>query len=184
MIGRLTFPAALLMLAACSQQPAEQESADDFAARIGGEATAESTSAANDPSQPTMDMPNKAQAAPPAGADVTQLEQLGDVGGVNLGPREGGCTFMTGGKEMIIAAGLRDKGMSGKGVIRVGDGLVLLDSGPGGLDRIKRGTNFSGEGVTVTVSPAAGEAQTRPANVTVTGADGKAASYSGNWICA
>lgn len=172
---------APLALIACSQEPAEQESADDFAARIGGEGGAD---AAADPSQPTMDMPNKAEAAPPAGADVTKLQQLGDVAGVNLGPREGGCTFMTGETEMIIAAGLRDPAMSGKAVIRVGDGLVLLDSGPGGLTTIKRGTTFTGEGVKVAVRPTAGTAQSRPANVTVTAADGKTQSYSGNWICA
>ncbi len=173
-----------LSLAACSQEPAEQESADDFAARIGGEAPAEGAAKPLDPSQPTMDMPNKAEAVPPAGADVTKLQQLGDVAGVNLGPREGGCTFMAGETEMIIAAGLRDPAMSGKAVIRVGDGLVLLDSGPGGLTTIKRGTTFTGEGVKVSVRPAAGLAQSRPAQVIVTAADGKTQTYSGNWICA
>lgn len=169
-------------LAACSQEPAEQESADDFAARIG--TSAEGAAKPLDPSQPTMDMPNKAKAEAPAGADVTALQQLGDVGGVNLGPREGGCTFMSGGEAMIIAAGLKDRAMSGKAVIRVGDGLVLLDSGPGGLAAIERGTTFRGEGMTVAIRAAAGEAQSRPAQVTVTAEDGATRAYAGDWICA
>ena len=170
-----------LSLAACSQEPAaDQESADDFASRIGGSGQ----TAALDPAQPTMDMPNAAETAPPQGADVTQLQQLGDIANVNLGPREGGCTFMEGSREMLIAAGLRDGEVPGKAVIRVGDGLTLLDSGPGGLDRIRNGTTFTGEGVTVAVQPAGPAGQTRRARITVTDAAGTRKSYSGNWICA
>ena len=172
---------AALGLAACSQEPAaEQESADDFASRIGGS----EQSAALDPSQPTMDMPNAAETAPPQGADVTQLQQLGDIANVNLGPREGGCTFMEGPREMLIAAGMRDSTVPGKAVIRVGDGLTLVDSGPGGLDRIRNGTTFTGEGVTVAVLPTGPAGQSRRAQITVTDAAGTRKSYSGNWICA
>ncbi|MDP4575342.1 hypothetical protein Q9K02_09365 [Qipengyuania sp. G39] len=178
---RAFLPLAVLALAACSsQEPAEQESADDFASRIGGSGEG----AALDPSQPDPNAPNVAVEAPPAQADVTTLQQLGDVGGVNLGPREGGCTFMVGEQEMIIAAGMRDKSLPGKAVVRVGDTLVMTDGATGGLDAVKSGTNFEGEGFTVSVAPAAGEGQTRPANVTVTDAAGKSQSYSGNWICA
>ena len=172
---------ATFALVACSQEPAaEQESADDFASRIGGS----EQSAALDPSQPTMEMPNAAETAPPRGADVTQLQQLGDIANVNLGPREGGCTFMEGSREMLIAAGLRDGAIPGKAVIRVGDGLTLLDSGPGGLDSIKNGTTFTGEGVTVTVQPTGAAGQTRRAQITVADAAGTRKNYSGNWICA
>ncbi len=177
----LILAAAALALSACSQEPAaEQESADDFASRIGGS----QQQAGLDPSQPTMDMPNAAQAAPPQGADVTSLQQLGDIANVNLGPREGGCTFMEGSREMLIAAGLRDGTIPGKAVIRVGDGLTLLDSGPGGLDNIKNGTTFTGEGVTVTVRPTGPAGPSRRAQVTVADAAGTQKSYSGNWICA
>ena len=176
---------ALLALAACSQEPeTEQESASDFASRIGGAGGAQSGGAALDPSQPTMDMPNAAATAPPKGADVTRLQQLGDVANVNLGPREGGCTFMEGSREMLIAVAMRDGAIPGKAVIRVGNGLTLLDSGPGGLDRLRGGTTFTGEGVSVTVRPAGGAGENRPATVTVADAAGGQQSYSGNWICA
>ena len=180
---RVLLPLMCLALAACSSEPAEPENADDFAARIGQQDAGSSDQTAA--SQPAADLPNTAEAAPPQGADVTQLQKLGDVGGVAFGPREGGCTFQgSAGDEMLIAAGMRDRGMPGKAVIRVGNGLVLLDSGPGGLDAIRSGTSFTGEGVTVRVAPAGGEGRTRRANLSVAGADGKTQTYSGNWICA
>ena len=177
---------AALALAACSQEPAaEQESADDFASRIGqSETQATGGMPANDPAQPDPNAPNVASATPPQGADVTKLERLGDIGGVNLGPRNGACTFTSGGREMMIAAGLNEPTLPGKAVIRVGGGLTMLDTPPGGLAAIKSGSSFTGEGVTVKIAPAAGEGMTRPANVTVTDASGKTQSYSGEWICA
>ena len=171
----LTFSA--LALAACSQEPAgEQESADDFANRIGQQEGAATQ-------QRDPDAPNTAVEAPPQGANLTQLEQLGDVGGVDLGPREGGCTLMVGNREMMIAGALKDPAMPGKAVVRIGDTLVVTDSGPGGIDRIRAGTSFTGEGFTVQVAPAAGDARSRPANVLVTDAAGNSQNYSGNWIC-
>lgn len=125
-----------------------------------------------------------AEAASQQGADVTRLETLGDIAGVNLGPRDGGCTFMEGNREVLIASGLNEPTLPGKAVIRVGGALTLRDSAPGGFASITRGTSFTGEGVTVQVAPAAGDAQSRPANISVTSADGKTATYSGNWICA
>lgn len=173
-----------LALAACSQEPAAQEGADDFAARIGSEAPAGGNTAALDPSQPTMGDPNKNQAVPPAGADVTELQTLGDIAGVNLGPRDGGCTFRTGGTEMLKAVAMDERAMGGKAVIRIGGGLVRLDSGPGGLAALRDGTVFRGEGFEVDIAPAGGAAQSRPATVTVTADGGKSQTYSGNWICA
>lgn len=177
---RRLLPLAVLALAACSSQPAsEQESAESFADRINGEGQKQL-----DPSQPDVDAPNVAQKAPPQGVDLTSLQKLGDIAGVNLGPREGGCTLTVGSDEMIIAAGMRDIDMPGKAVVRVGDSLTMMDSGPGGLASIKGGTTFAGEGFSVKVTPAAGDAQSRPAAVTVTDAAGKSQSYNGNWICA
>ncbi len=169
-----------IALAACSSEPVEQESADDFANRIGGG----EQRAGLAPSQPDPDAPNTASEAPPSGADLTSLQKLGDVGGVDLGPREGGCTMMVGQEEMLIAAGMRDVDMPAKAVVRVGDGLTMLDSGPGGLQSIKNGTTFSGEGFTVRVNPAAGVGQSRLANLVVTDAAGASQSYKGRWICA
>jgi hypothetical protein len=169
-----------IALAACSSEPAEQESADDFANRIGSGGQL----AALDPSQPDPNAPNTASAVPPQGADLTQLQRLGDVGGVNLGPREGGCTFMVGEQELLIAVAMKEPTIPGKAVVRVGDELVMADAGPGGLAAIKGGTTFTGEGFTVQVAPAAGEGQTRPAQVTVSDVTENQQTYSGNWICA
>ncbi|HAW34918.1 MAG TPA: hypothetical protein DCX71_02310, partial [Erythrobacter sp.] len=112
-----------------------------------------------------------------------QLQKLGDIGGVDLGARDGGCTLMVGKDEILIAGAPDDASVPGKAVVRVGDSLVLTDAAAGGLDAIRDGTSFAGEGFTVSVAPAAGTEQRRPANVTVTDAAGKTQSYSGNWIC-
>ncbi|MBX7493191.1 hypothetical protein K3163_08215 [Qipengyuania sp. 1NDW9] len=171
-----------LALAACSSEPAPQESADEFADRIGSGAPG--ASATLDPSQPDPNAPNFATDTPPVGVDLTQLQRLGDVGGVNLGPRQGGCTFMVDEQELIIAVGMNEPTLPGKAVVRVGNQLVMADAGPGGLAAIKGGTTFTGEGFTVQVAPAAGEAQSRPARVAVSDATGNQQNYSGNWICA
>lgn len=176
---RRLLPLALVALAACSQSAEQQESADDFAARIGQDGSQQL-----DPSQPDPDAPNTAQPAPPANVDLTALQQLGDVGGVNLGPRDGGCTLMVGEQEMLIAAAMNDKALPGKAVVRIGNALVMTDAAIGGLEAVKRGTTFAGEGFKVTVRPAEGDAQRRPANVVVSDAAGKSQTYSGTWICA
>ena len=59
----------------------------------------------------------------------------------------------------------------------------MVDAAVGGLDAIRNGTTFTGEGFTISVAPAAGDQQRRPANVTVRDAAGQTQSYSGNWIC-
>ena len=174
-------PITALVLAACSSEPGgEQESAGDFASRIGQQ---ESGSPAMDPAA-RAEQPSTVDASVPQDADVTQLQQLADIGGVDFGPRDGGCTFMDGSREILIASGLDEPTLPGKAVVRVGGRLVLLDGQPGGLAAIKSGTSFSGQGVAVQVAPAEGGAQTRPANLSVTSVDGKTANYSGNWICA
>ncbi|KZX92612.1 hypothetical protein A3718_11640, partial [Erythrobacter sp. HI0019] len=133
--------------------------------------------------QADPDLPNTASVTAPSGADLTQLQKLGDIGGVDLGARDGGCTLMVGKDEMLIAGAPDDASVPGKAVVRVGDSLVLTDAAAGGLDAIRDGTSFAGEGFTVSVAPAASTEQRRPANVTVIDAAGKTQSYSGNWIC-
>ena len=174
---RLLLIALPLALAGCSSELAEQESADDLASRIGQDGNV-----AGGP-QADPDLPNTASVTAPGGADLTQLQKLGDIGGVDLGARDGGCTLMVGKDEMLIAGAPDDASVPGKAVVRVGDSLVLTDAAAGGLDAIRDGTSFAGEGFTVSVAPAAGTEQRRPANVTVTDAAGKTQSYSGNWIC-
>ena len=183
-MSRLLLALMPLVLAACSQEPASQESAGDFASRIGGGAVDSSGTNGQAGAPEEWDASNTANAVPPAGADVTTLERLGDIAGVDMGPRDGGCTLMVGDAEMLMASSLNDRAMSGKAVIRVGDGLVLLNGEPGGLESVRTGSTFTGEGVTVTIRPETGDAQTRAATVAVTAADGKSQNYSGNWICA
>ena len=163
--------------AGCSATPAEQEGAEVSASRTGQDGNV-----AGGP-QADPDLPNTASVTAPGGADLTQLQKLGDIGGVDLGARDGGCTLMVGKDEMLIAGAPDDASVPGKAVVRVGDSLVLTDAAAGGLDAIRDGTSFAGEGFTVSVAPAAGTEQRRPANVTVTDAAGKTQSYSGNWIC-
>ena len=85
--------------------------------------------------------------------------------------------------EMIIAGAMNDGAIPGKAVVRVGNSLTMVDAAVGGLDAIRNGTTFTGEGFTISVAPAAGDQQRRPANVTVRDAAGQTQSYSGNWIC-
>ncbi len=180
MLRLLLLPLATIALAACSSEPAEQESADDFASRIGQNGAAGTTA----PAQRDPDAPNTLAAVPPQGADLTQLAKLGDIGGVDLGPRDGGCTLMVGSDEMLIAAGLGDRAIPGKAVVRLGDSLIVADAERGGLEAIESGTTFRGEGFAVTVQPQAGEGRSRPATATVRDAAGKTQSYDGKWICA
>lgn len=172
---RRALPLILLALAACSDRDTGTDgSEDDFAARVGAgnaPASAVETAAA---------LPSKAvKGPPPPGADVFKLEKLGDIGGVNLGPRAGGCTFSESGKEMLIAAGPADRALPGKGVVRIGGKLIELDTPPGGLEAIKSGTTFTGEGFSVQVRPT-GKGQ---AMITITqGPDRK--QIVGDYVCA
>ena len=145
---RAAAPLVLLALAACSDRESGTDGSETgFASRIGtGNAT--STTAPGATATATA-----IKGPPPAGADVFALEKLGDIGGVNLGPRAGGCTFSEAGKEMLIAAGPADRALPGKGVVRIGGRLIELDTPPGGLEAIKSGTTFTGEGFSIEVRP-------------------------------
>lgn len=173
---RRALPLILLALPACSDR--DNTGADgseaDFAGRVG---------AGNAPSsavETAAALPSKAvKGPPPPGANVFQLEKLGDIGGVNLGPRAGGCTFSENGREMLIAAGPADRALPGKGVVRIGGKLIELDTPPGGLDAIKGGTTFTGEDFSVQVQPT-GKGQ---AMMTITqGPDSK--QIVGEYVCA
>ena len=177
MMRRLILPFATLALVACSSEPVPQENAEDFASRIGeGGPPAVATPV-------DADKASTASAVPPAGADLTQLEKLGDIGDVDLGPRAGGCTLMVGSSELLLAGAPGDDAIPGKAVVRLGDSLTIADAAAGGIDALKSGTSFKGEGFTVTVAPEAGTAASRPATVTVRDAAGKTQSYSGKWTC-
>ena len=180
MIRALALICPALALAACSPEPSsDQESADSFADRIGGNSEG---SPALDPSV-RAEQPNTVQADIANSTDVTALEQLGDVGGVEFGPRSGGCTFMDGNREIFMAAAMAEPTMPSKAVIRVGGTLAMLEGQAGNLQTVRTGSTYRGDGVTVQVGPAQGNEATRPANLAVTSANGKTVTYSGNWNC-
>ncbi|KPL67517.1 hypothetical protein SZ64_04985 [Erythrobacter sp. SG61-1L] len=138
---------------------------------------------AGTPARPGQVYAPPAPATIPAGTDVTKLESLSDVAKVNLGLREGDCSFVADGKMLIKSAAMRDPATRGRAFVLLGKTVITLNGAPGGFEAIRAGTTFSGQGVTVSVKPAAGTAQSRPANVTVGSADGKVQSYSGEWVC-
>lgn len=172
----VTLATAAFALAACSPQ-GEEQNADDFANRIGASDAAASATQAKVAAEAAQ--PNAPAPQIPANVDASQLQRLGDISNVDLGPRTGGCTFQEVGREVFYTSG---HAQGGKGVIRVGDALVVVDA-KGGLDAIRGGTTYSTSGVSISVAPAAGNQSVRPANMVVTDANGVAQSYSGDWIC-
>jgi hypothetical protein len=172
---RLLLPLAALALAACGERSGTDGSEDDFAARVGA---GDATSSAVETAAPVVSKAVKGP--PPANANVFELEKLGDISGVNLGPRAGGCTFSSVGTEMLIAAAPSDRSIPGKGVVRIGGKLIELDTPPGGIEAIKAGTTFRGEGFSVRVQP------TGPgkAAMTITDAEGQTKTVPGDYVCA
>ena len=152
-------------LAACNNNR-DGESAEDFAARVG------------EPGTPAPTETSAVAAPIPAGVDATALEQLGNIAGVDLGPRDGACTFTSGGAELMIAAAPDDFASAGRGVVRAGGTLYQLAS-TGGLPAIRRGTRFLGQGITVDIQGAG-----QSSNLTVTNAAGQSKTFPGTWVCA
>lgn len=173
MIGRFLILLPALGLAACNDPVPEPESAEDFAARVG-------TSGSEVEAAPAPQATVAVQAAPPVGADVLQLEKLGNIAGVDLGPRAGACTFSSQGNEMLIAAGPEEETLPGKATVRIGGKLFLLDAPPGGFTQVRSGTVFNGEGFSVLVTPAGGD----DAKMTVTDSEGDQQVFDGKWVCA
>lgn len=172
-MNKILIVATALLLAGCSQEPASTETADDFASRVGAPGSV-SVDGVPAPVETTA-----VKAAPPANADVFQLEKLGNIGGVDLGPRAGGCTFSVEGQEMLIAAAPADRALPGKATVRIGGQLLLLDAPPGGIEQVRSGTRFTGEGFSALVT------RTGPdqASLTVADAAGTQKAFAGNWVC-
>ncbi|WP_370177488.1 hypothetical protein [Alteriqipengyuania sp.] len=166
-----------IVLAACSQGDDASESGDDFAARVGGGEGSVQGSVADPESTEA-----KASAVP-AGADPLQLEKLGNIARVDLGQRDGGCTFSHEANELLIAGAPNDPAVMGKGVVRIGGDLINVTADEGGLDPIYAGPTMSAQGVTVKVVPAAGNQSTRTADLYVA-ADGQQRKFAGGqWAC-
>ena len=170
---------AAILLAACSQGTDTAPAGDDFAERVGagqgGGAPEGSVAAADSTVADTS--------AVPAGADPMALEKLGNIGRVDLGPRDGGCTFSQGGTEMLLVGAPNDAAVQGRGVVRIGGELINMTAQDGGLDAIYAGPTLSADGITVKIVPAAGEGTVRTADLYVA-ADGKQRKFaSGQWAC-
>ena len=169
---------AAILLAACSQNDSDAESGDDFAARV-------SADGAPVP-EGTVAPPESTEARSsvvPEGADPMALEKLGNIARVDLGPRDGGCTFSQEAQEMLIAGAPNDPAVMGKGVIRLGGELINLTAEEGGLEAIYAGPTLTAQGVTVRVVPAAGNDANRTADLYVA-ADGQQRKFAGGkWAC-
>lgn len=120
------------------------------------------------------------------------LQALGDLSGVDLGQRKGGCTFQhNDGRDLLITAAAADKGVAGKAAARIDGVIVYLNTvGDIGLDGIKAGGKYSNGSITVEVArgsqggPSGGVTR-YSANLGVSDASGKQRLYSpGMWICA
>lgn len=178
---RVLMVSAAVLLAACSQGDGDAESGDDFAARVGagqGEATPAPTGTVAPP-ESTM----ARGSAVPEGADPMGLEKLGNIARVDLGPRDGGCTFSLNAQELLLAGAPDDETVKGKGVVRIGGELINLTAENGGLGAIYAGPTMTADGVTVKVVPAAGNDAMRTADLYVA-ADGKQRKFAGGqWAC-
>jgi hypothetical protein len=203
-----------MALAACAEDPVEPETVDEFAARVGtgtdngtgtGNATgtADGSSASQSPASPAQTASAGGVSAPAgtqgdgqvggtgpnAGGSVLQLQNLGDISEVDLGPRAGGCTFNSAGTDMLVAAAPADRALPGKATVRAAGALYVLDAPPGGFDAVKAGTVFKGEGFSALVSvggvsPAgASPAGAAQAKLTITNSEGQQSVFDGSWVC-
>lgn len=171
----MLFIAVTLLTTACSPEPAGSESAQVFASRVGAAGSGGViTQAAVVPVDSTA-----VQTALPSSADAVQLERLGNIDSIDLGPRAGGCTFSVAGQELLIAAAPADRSLPGKATVRIAGELYLLDALPGGLAQVRSGTTFTGEGFSALVT------RTGPgqASLTITDAAGTQSLSAGNWVC-
>lgn len=169
---------AAILLAACSQNDSDAENGDDFAARVGaGDAPLAKGTVA--PAEST----EARSSVVPEGADPMALEKLGNIARVDLGPRDGGCTFSLNAQEMLMVGAPNDPAVMGKGIVRLGGELINLTAEEGGLEAIYAGPTMSAGGVTVKVVPAAGSDATRTADLYVA-ADGQQRKFAGGkWAC-
>ncbi|MCB5424595.1 hypothetical protein H0274_04940 [Altererythrobacter sp. CC-YST694] len=138
------------------------------------------------------DLPKDTAGQPVDKGEGPVLQALGDLSGVDLGQRKGGCTFQhNDGRDLLIAAAPADQGAAGKAAVRV-DGVIvnLATMGDIGLDGIKAGGKYSNGTITVEVARGSkggvsGGVSRYAANLGVTDANGKQRLYSpGMWICA
>lgn len=179
---RRAVPLIVLALAAsaCSRkapEPASTTGASDFASRVGAAAPAGATGTAA--AAPAAKATAVLAMETKPGETPFSMQQLGDASGVDLGPKSGGCVFITNGVQMMQATAPLDRTLPGKAVVRIGGQLLRLDSPPGGISLVKMGTDFSGEGFRVEVRPD-GKGHAR---VTTVDIEGESHILNGDWKC-
>lgn len=168
---RLAWFLPVAMLAACGSQPAaDAQSAEDFAARVGtsGGSVAEGATSA----------PAEAQVANVA-SDARQLQRLGDISQVDLGLSDGSCTFSAGGEPLLVASAPDEPTLPGKATVQLAGRMQVLDAQPGGLDEVRGGTTFRGEGFSAKLTRAGGS----DARLTITDDQGDGRIIAGKWAC-
>jgi hypothetical protein len=145
------------------------------------------------PVDEARDMPIDDKGQPVDAGEGPVLQALGNLTGVDLGPRVGGCTFQhSDGRDLLITGAAQATNATARGAVRSGGVVVMLQSAdPIGVDGLKSGATLSDGTVTVQVRRAAGEARSEggvtiwDANLGVVDTSGKKRVYApGKWMCA
>jgi hypothetical protein len=185
MIRSWMLSAALLTLAACSQQKTEDQPAPT-------PATAQPETPVAAPPAPA---PAPAAVAVPApgetvGGDGSEIRLSGlTEADLKANPLSGelACGFSAKGALLLTAKGAVASKDAAFGLVKVGDYVERVGA-PGGFDGMLKGATFSGAGKTVIIAltgPATGggESPPSPATLTYQRADGAERVYAGTWTC-
>lgn len=179
----LTLIGALALAACSSEQPADGESAEDYAARAGVGADGVETPAAE-----VAEVNAQPLAAPEGPAQLTPLAPHARKA---LGTIEGGCSYAYQGRTLLTVGAPGTTDAAGKGVLVIdGRPVVLPGADAGGPQVMESGPTLTGGGYTVTVQRAEGS-PTRvsggnewPADLVVAGPNGETKFSPGTWTCA
>lgn len=176
------FAAAMLALAACSDQKTQDQAAATPPPAVGSETRTPAT-------------PPPAPAAAPAagqtvGGDGSEI-QLSEVSFADMraNPTEGelGCSFAADGVRLLQAQGYVASRDAAQGLVKVTDSVERV-AAPGGFDGMVNGATFAGAGKTIIIAvtgPATGggESPPNPATLTYQRADGASRVFTGTWTC-
>ncbi|HSG34524.1 MAG TPA: hypothetical protein VLA37_08310 [Sphingomonadaceae bacterium] len=121
------------------------------------------------------------------------LQALGSLSGVDLGPRQGGCTFQhQDGRDLFITGAAASEGVIARGAVRTEGVIVNLASQDEiGIEGLKAGPVLTDGKIFVQVRRAAGPGEVKGgvtqwnANLGVSDLEGNQRIYSpGRWVCA
>jgi len=176
LLSLLLFP---LTLAACSAGPEEPVTPPAEEAEPAQPAPAPVAAASNSPTQGGDGSPIHLTALIPADLEANPLE--GELG----------CHFVEEGKPLLVAMGnVADENGHAQGLAKIGDYTErLFAREAGGFDGLPDGAEFSGKGMTFTVTRTsdtpvgAGESPPYPAELLAQRADGAERMIVGRWTC-